>query len=318
MPKSRLRKWISRILITLFTLIILFFLVVIPLFVTHFMTHARTRPMDLKIKTTPQDFGVPFREITFPAAHTPPDTVVTLSGWLLPHEQSKGVIILAHGLFRSRQEVLARACDLWRIGYTTLVFDFRRHGRSGNGKTSLGYLERRDVLGAIAFARDSLDQNLPLITYGVSMGAAATALANCESADVDALIIDSCFLSFDHTITHHMKLWLGWPRFPIGTIISGLAKWRIGFSGEAFDLRRALDRIGKRPVLVIGGQADKRMPPEVTRELFGHVQGEKQLYLVPGARHGKAYEVDPQKFTGTIDDFLQRVLQKKNSRHATH
>ncbi len=309
--KNRLRKGVFTIFLILVSSTLLFFLLVIPLFVTHFMTHARTRPMDLHIQTTPSDLGVPYREVVFPAKTNSPGKHVDISAWYLPNDKARGIIIFAHGLFRSRQEVLLRAVNLWRYDYAALVFDFRRHGLSSNGKTSLGFLEQQDVLGAISFVKDTLNLQIPLITYGVSMGAAATVLANAESNAVDALIIDSCFLSFDHTITHHIELWLGWPRFPVGSIISALAKWRIGFTAQQFDMRIALDGIGERPVLVIGGEVDNRMPPAITRELFDACQGEKQLYLVPGARHGRAYEVDPQVFTDKIDQFLSRVISNK-------
>lgn len=309
MPKSRLRKWILRILFILISLILLFFLVFIPLFVTHFMTHAGSRPMDLRITTTPQDLGAPFQDIIFPSKTPDVHDSLQISAWYMPHENPKGLIIYSHGLFRSRQEVLQRAVDLWHSGYAGLLLDFRRHGKSGDGKTSMGYLERQDVLGAIAYAKDSLNLQIPIVTYGVSMGAAATLLANSESTQVDAIIIDSSFRSFDHTVSHHLKLWLGWPRFPIGSIITVLAKWRIGFTDEQFDMRVAIDKIGARPIFVIAGEADTRMPPEIAEELYSHCQGEKQLYIVPDARHGRAYEVDPTGFVERVDRFLTRVTK---------
>ncbi|MCA9734421.1 MAG: alpha/beta hydrolase [Deferribacteres bacterium] len=311
MPKSRLWKWISRILIVLAFLLLVFFLIVIPVFITHVMTHAQTRPMDLQIKTTPMDLGVAYNDVAFAVKTESAADSASISGWYLPKEDARGIIIYAHGLFRSRQEVLNRAVDLWNAGYAALLIDLRRHGKSTAAKSGMGYLERGDVLAAISFVKDSLKVQVPVITYGVSMGAVATLLANAETTDVDAIIIDSSFLSFDHTLDHHLKLWFGWPRFPVGTLISALAKWRIGFSSDDFDMRKALDKIGKRPVLFFAGAEDRRMPPAVARELATHCQGESELIIVPGARHGHAYDVDPSVFVNNITAFLDRVLKKE-------
>ena len=315
MPKSRLRKWIVRILIFLLSLVALFFLVVIPVFITHVMTHAHSRPGDAKITTTPQDLGVAYRDITFLATSGPGDSLVTISGWYLPRENPKGIIIYAHGLFRSRNETLKRAVNLWHGGYAAVIFDFRRHGKSGDAKTGMGYLERFDVLGAVAFARDSLQLHVPIVTYGVSMGAAATILANAETDDVDAMIIDSSFLSFDHTIDHHLKLWLGWPRFPIGTLVAALAKFRIGFRADDFDMRLALDKMTPRPTMFIAGEKDNRMPPAVAKELYSHCRDPlKKFLLVPDAGHGHAYDVAPNLFVSEIIAFLDQALTEKNNK----
>jgi len=161
-------------------------------------------------------------------------------------------------------------------------------------------------LGAVRFLRDSLDIREPIVTFAVSMGTAATMLAAAESPEISGLILDSSFLSFDHTITHHVRQWLGIPRFPIADEIILFTRWRVGFNHDDFDMRQAIAKIGDRPVLFIAGGADTRMPPEISRELYQRsTSTRKKLVIVPEARHGAAFRTAPAVYENEIFEFLQ-------------
>lgn len=306
---STVWRWVRRILVTLAVVIFIFVFVVVPYGFSHLLTHARTRPMDLEIVSTPASYQVPYREVQFTATDGRPDGMsgTLLSGWYLPKENAPAIIIYSHGLFRSRQEMLERAAALWQHGYAGLLFDFRRHGRSDGALSSMGYLERLDVTGAVKFIRDSLQVKVPIVGLGVSMGAAATLLAAAETPEIAALIVDSSFLSFDTTIAHHLKLWLGLPRFPLADTMILFTRQRVGFKNEDFDLRRALNKIGDRPMLFIAGGADKRMPLEVAHELFATAEtSRKSLVIIPNAPHGAGYRVNPALYESAVLDFLKK------------
>lgn len=315
---SRVWRWMRRILMTLLVLVVLFVGVIAPYGFSYLLTHAHTRPMDLRITTSPDSFQVPYRDITFLAparkinnnadAAVPP---VQISGWYLPKDSARVLIIYAHGLFRSRQEMLERAVDFWRAGYAGLLFDFRRHGKSTGEISSLGYLERLDVESAVKFARDSLQVQTPIVVMGVSMGAAATLLAAAETPEIDGLIVDSSFLSFEHTIDHHLKLFFGLPPFPVANALGFFVREKVGFRNEDFDLRRAAGKIVHRPVLFINGANDVRMPVEIARELFADAKTEeKSLVIVPGASHGAAYRTDPELYKKVVLDFLHTYFDR--------
>ena len=300
---SQLWRWARRIFITLAILAAIFFLIVVPVAFSYLLTHAGTGPMDLTITLTPDSLGVPYREVQFVAS----DGTV-LSGWYLPKQNSPAIIIYAHGLFRSRQEMLERAVALWHRGYAGLLIDLRRHGKSAGQLSGIGYLERLDVAGAAKFIRDSLQVNTPIVGFGVSMGAAATLLAAAETPELSALIIDSSFLSFESTVAHHFKLYFGLPRFPIADALITLVRWKVGFRNEDFDMRRALEKIGDRPMLYITGENDVRMPLETARELVAAAQTQrKTLVVIPGATHGAGHRTNPKMYEQAVIDFLSTL-----------
>jgi fermentation-respiration switch protein FrsA (DUF1100 family) len=281
----------------------LFFFAVVPLFFSHVITHASSRPMDRDIKISAVSDGLTVQEFSFKSSDGVP-----LSGWYFPHEGAPAAIVYCHGLFRSRLEMLDRAEKFWQAGYAGLLLDFRRHGKSSGELTSMGYLERLDVIGAVHFLVDSLQLKRPIVVHGVSMGAAAALLAAAGDSAIAGLIVDSSFLSFDETITHHAKTWLGLPKFPIVDELILFTKWRVGFDSEDFDLRRAVQKIGDRPILFFAGGADTRMPPEIAKALYAASPStHKNLVIVPDAKHGAAFRTDPETYTQTVLNFLQTV-----------
>jgi hypothetical protein len=141
-----MRKRWKKIVLGLFGALLLFVVVGIPYLLAVLITGAGTRPMDLALTSSPSDYGLSFEEVTFPSADG-----VAISGWFLRGGTRNAVVACGHGLFRSRQEVIDRAVFFRQQGYDTLVFDFRKHGKSGGERVSLGYQERQDFEGAVEF-----------------------------------------------------------------------------------------------------------------------------------------------------------------------
>jgi len=310
--KSTLWRWTKRVLLGLGILVFIFVFLFMPFMLSWFLTHAHSRPSDSVMNITPAQEGGAYQNVKFSATDGTP-----LAGWWLPADSARVVIIYCHGLFRSRLELLERATYLQKQGYAGLLFDFRHHGESGGALTSAGYLERLDVLGAVHFLRDSLHLRQPIVTCAVSMGTGASMLAAAESPEISGLILDSSFLSFDNLIVHHAKIWLGLPHFPIADEIILFTKWRAGFRAEQFDMRRALEKIGDRPLLFITGSADVRMPPEISQQLYEHsLSTHKKLLLVEGAKHGHAFDTNPALYEQTLLDFLRANFSPPGMAHA--
>jgi fermentation-respiration switch protein FrsA (DUF1100 family) len=291
------------------TILLLLIFVVVPYGFSHLLTHASSRPSDRAISASALRADVAFNDVAFKSKDGSP-----LSGWYLPRENAPATIIYCHGLFRSRLEMKERAENLWQEGYAGLLMDFRRHGKSGGELTSMGYLERLDIIGAVRFLRDSLQISSPVVVYGVSMGAAAALLAAADEPEIAGLIVDSSFLTFEGTIAHHAKTWLHLPKFPIVDELILFTQWRAGFNSEDFDLRRAVRKIGDRPILFIAGGADTRMPPEIARTLYATSPStHKNILIIPNATHGAAFPTDPEACTRAILGCLQTVGELNGS-----
>jgi pimeloyl-ACP methyl ester carboxylesterase len=90
--------------------------------------------------------------------------------------------------------MLPRASFLVRGGYNVLAIDLRGHGESAAQYASPGYLESRDVLGAIQYVHERGEHD-PIVLLGLSYGAAAVVLAAAQSEDVAAVIADGVYPS---------------------------------------------------------------------------------------------------------------------------
>ena len=164
-----IRKHWKKILLGVVIALVLVTTIGLPYAFARLVTRAGTRPMDLRLTTSPSDYDLDFENVSFTSADG-----VRLSGWYLGGASSDVAIACGHGLFRSRREVLDRAAFFRKQGYDTLVFDFRRHGESEGERVTLGFDERLDLLGAVEFLKEK-KPGVKIVLYGVSMGAAAGA-----------------------------------------------------------------------------------------------------------------------------------------------
>ena len=298
------RRIIRTILIVLLSLVTIFFLVVVPLFFTYLITSARFRFPDPNNGKTPQSFGLAYQSIEFHSSDG-----ILLKGWYVPAGQdARGTIIYCHGRNRSRVEMLPMEVYGHSLGYNGLLFDFRDSGKSGGKIGSLGYLERLDAIAAVDYALKNERAARPIVLWGVSMGASAALMAASESPDIAGVISDSSFLSFRQVIVHHAHLFFHIPSFPIVDEAIYLSAWRAGFWPSEFDLRKAVDRINPRPILFIAVEGDKRITPEVARELYSHSNSPKKaIVVVPGHRHGEGFTSGHDLYVQAVKNFLASI-----------
>jgi dipeptidyl aminopeptidase/acylaminoacyl peptidase len=307
---KRPRRWwriLKRLLLTLILLAIILIYGVLPYGLARLVTSAGTRPADRQLTETPKTFGAEYQDIEF---YT--EDKVKISGWLLPSRDKQATIIFSHGMFRSRRELLERAIALWKLGYGALLYDSRNHGASSEALVSLGYHERLDAEAAVRYMQEQVVSSDRVILYGISMGAVTALLAAAETPKVAAVIADSAFLSFTDTTSHHVRVFLRLPAFPLANELRYFIEQRANFDGAKLDALEAVKRLGDRPVFFISGINDKRMPPEVTRTLYNAAAGSKKdLLIVEGAEtsiHGHAFQAEPQTYITRISQFLDAAL----------
>ena len=288
-------------------LVLLFFVVVVPWFFTNIITTSRYHFPDPNDGKAPISYGMKYTSVQFRSSDG-----ILLDGWYVPAEpNAKGTIIYCHGHNRTKIEMLPMAAFGHQLGYNGLLFDLRHQGKSEGTMSSIGYLERQDVVGAAHFALDQERAQRPIIVWGVSMGASAALMGAADSPDINAAISDSSFLSFKDVIDHHWKLFFHLPTFPIADEIIYWTAWRVGFHPLDFDLEKAVTQIGTRPLLFVGVEGDKRMPPEIARRLYGDAQSElKDIVIVPGTRHGEGFKSGNKQYEEAVTTFLASIPPK--------
>ena len=305
--RSLSRRVLRKLAYTVCALVLLI-IVGLPWLLSFAVTKAGTRPDERRRTDTPAEQGATYEDVTFTSVDGN-----QLSGWYLPARTHNVTIVLTHGLFRSRYEMLDRGLALWRAGYGVLLYDLRRHGRSPAEFSTIGYDERHDVEAAAAFVR-ARAPGQKIVLMGVSMGAAATLLAAAEmqnDRDIIAVVAEASFLSFADTVRHHVSLirlprGVGVPAFPFAVLLIKFTAWRMNFRAADFDVLRAVRQV-RQPVLFIGSERDVRMPNETVLEpLYAAAPSLlKRKFIAADATHGRASEADPAGYQAAVLDFLK-------------
>src|SRR5215469_2556157 len=147
-------------------------------------------------RARPEDFGLQAENVSFSSQEG-----ILLKGWYIrPRGASHGTVIVAHGINGNRSDMLSRAAILVHHNYGALLIDLRDHGESGGHFTGPGYVESRDILGALKFLR-SQGQVGPVDAMGHSYGAVAALYAAADSPDLAAVVADGAFISFGDMVS---------------------------------------------------------------------------------------------------------------------
>lgn len=157
--------------------------------VVAFLLKMMVAPPRHPLWATPDDVGLPYQNINFPAQDG-----LRLSGWFLPASgevtRKGATIVLVHGWLWNRLgtaasdmfsnvigatpvEILRLANFLSKDGYNVLMFDLRNHGESAASiPVTFGLEESNDLLGALTYLSTRPDVNADRIgVVGFSAGA---------------------------------------------------------------------------------------------------------------------------------------------------
>ncbi len=239
----------------------------------------------------------------------------------------RGTIIFAHEFGTDRWSHEPYSRGLRKAGYDVFSFDFRGHGGSPGEP---GYKPRQwpsdreqaDMLGAIAFVEDRLEgegRAREVGLLGLSRGAGAAILASVGLGHVRAVAVDGAFSS-ENVVEFVVRRWASlfvklrfayeapppsyW-RFLRWWILLG-AERRFGCRFPS--VRKALRRIGPKPLLFIHGERDSYIPIEQTQLLYEAASEPKYLWTVPGARHNQGVVQQPQEYARRLVWFFDRHL----------
>lgn len=236
-------------------------------------------------KLTPADVGLPFESVTF-ASHDG----LKLVGWLVGPRLSQPPVLLLHGYTDNKASYLSQARFLFDHGFPCLIYDHREHGESSPARVSLGPLEARDVLEALAMLKQS-GRGERFVAWGVSMGAATALLAAARSQAIAGVIAESSYERLDQIVADTVRLRFRLPRLPMVPMSLAVASLRIGMNLFRISIAKAVERLGSRPLLLVSGEDDPRMTPELGRRLLSRAQGPAEHLVIAGAAHAQCWSL---------------------------
>jgi fermentation-respiration switch protein FrsA (DUF1100 family) len=250
---------------------------------------------------TPEEYGLAFEPVTFPAADG-----VRLAGVWIPAPGSDRVVIILHGHGGSMDMDIQRAPHFHQAGFNVLLFDFRAHGRSEGRLATFGYLERQDVLGAVTYLQSRGMHRIGLL--GFSYGGMASMLATPLCPEIRAVISDGGPARMRSALTGR-AMELNLP-FTMGRFLGWLAlaftSLRLGVNLFRYEPIRWVSRIAPRPILFIHGEQDRYLFD--FSELFAAAGEPKEAWRLPGVDHTKASEIKPEEYYQRVIAFFERTL----------
>ncbi len=140
------------------------------------------------IAMTPDQIKLPYEVISFEASDG-----VKLSGWFIPAENSRGVILFCHGNAGNISHRLESILIFNRLSLDVFIFDYRGYGQSEGKPTEQGtYLDAEAAWDYLVENREA--DPTKIIIFGRSLGGAvASWLAKAQIPG--ALIVESAFTS---------------------------------------------------------------------------------------------------------------------------
>ncbi|MBN1488421.1 MAG: alpha/beta fold hydrolase [Phycisphaerae bacterium] len=258
------------------------------------------------------DFGgyasLPIETVSFPT-----EDGLTISGWFLPDGNSDSTVVICHGAGANKGNFVDFLGVFHTRGYNALIFDFRGHGESSGHTSTFGLFETADVRAAVDWLKNERPRQAQHVyALGSSMGAMALVRAAANDPRIEAIILDSAYVSAPLLARQHTA---GIP--VIGRAFSDLIlaamSLHAGRSMWSLDASDAIAALSPRPVLLIHGEDDLVIPPVNLSLLFDLANEPKTQWLGPGM-HSNIMFAD-------FDGYQQRVItfldQAKSAQAAT-
>jgi pimeloyl-ACP methyl ester carboxylesterase len=243
---------------------------------------------------------------------------VLLRGWLLRRGPQDPPVVLCHDLGTSRGSLVGMAIALHKAGFTVLLFDFRGHGDSDGSRTTLGVLEKRDVLGAVEFLSGPEGTDATRVgLYGVGMGAHAAVLAAADLRQVKVLVLDSLYPDADFELIR--KVYSGWEfgRRNLSFVPRTIFGVMTGTGTRSPSAAEVIGRLTGRDLLLLAPAGDSRLVGEMRRmyeSIPDQADADGNLAVLPATRSGELYGEQLERYRERVADFFTSRLSRSRGR----
>lgn len=212
-----------------------------------------------------------------------------LFGWYVENAATSAVVLWCHGNAGNIIHRLENLRELYRLGLSVFLFDYRGYGRSQGSPSEEGLYQ--DALGAYdQLTRTRLIRPERIVLFGRSLGAAvAVEVASHKLAA--GLILESSFPSIEAVARFH------YGGLPVHWLLG--AKFRL------------IDRLPhlSLPKLIVHGDQDEIIPLELGRQVFEAAKPPKTFYVVKGADHNTTYHVGGEPYFHRFTEFVHSAIR---------
>ncbi|WP_415341275.1 alpha/beta hydrolase [Clostridium perfringens] len=222
-------------------------------------------------------------------------------------------IVLVHGVSICYVGSLKYFDIFYKNGFNILIVNQRRHGKSEGKYSTYGFYEKYDVNMWIEYLKSRFGNDIILGLHGESMGA-GTVMETIPLNDSIKFVIEDCGYSNFHEligfqITHAYKNRLVRKILRPSLIFANFfMKTKAKFSMKKIV---PIDIVSSTslPMMFIHGKEDYFVPWYMAVDLYkAKTKGYKELYLVEGAKHAEALEVNKIIYEKKIMTFIEKAL----------
>lgn len=230
-----------------------------------------------------------------------------LYGMYFEYESGAPMEIMFHGYRGCAMRDMAGGIErAFSVGRNVLLVEQRTSRESEGRVITFGIKEHRDVLSWVDFAVHHFGADVQIILTGISMGAATVMMAaGCDlPPQVVGVLADCGYTSPERIIKTvirqcHLPVFLVYPLVKLSARLWG------HFDLEEYSPLEAM-KTCKLPILFAHGEADNLVPCSMSRENYDACTAPKYLLTVPGAGHGLAYGVEPDRYLEVVADFYTK------------
>lgn len=226
--------------------------------------------------------------------------------WIRADEMTKkapkGNVILFHGYRGNKSTMLDKAEEFLKLGYHTLIVDFRGSGGSEGDETSIGFHEAEDVKMAFAFL--SKQNTLPTHLFGSSMGAVAILKAMHDyHLPAKSVILECPFGSMYQAVEARVRE-MQLPTNPTAALLvfwGGAQQGFWGFSHHPTVYARSI----KVPTLLLWGEKDPLVSREEIGTISANLRTKKKVVFLPNASHADYLVHHRKEWIYEVERFLK-------------
>ena len=255
-------------------------------------------------------FGLPVQPVRYrsPLGRFP--------AWLIPGSRATWVVFV-HGKRSTENGARRRAapsvpspCSRWRRiwAFPVLVISYRNDLEAEpapDGRHWYGLTEWEDLEGAARHALEAGARSLVLVGYSMGGSVVMSFLRRSALAhSVKGVILDSPVLDLEATVDFAARN-QGYPRV-FRHAAKTLARVRFGVPWKELNYVRETEHL-QVPTLVFHGGADTLVPLRTSQLLARSRPDVVQCVAIPGASHGRAWNLDPDRYERIAREFLESV-----------
>lgn len=211
---------------------------------------------------------------------------LTLRGWFFPTDNPHAPAVLyAPATAKDQRQGLSLVAPLHAAGYQVLLFSYRGSGRSDGNRFAFSYGAREslDIDAAVTYLSDTRGIR-QIGAIGHSAGAVSIILSAARNPRIDAVVAAAPYTSLEDIWQDNQPT-----LYPseLYTQAQGMFQLRKGFSKTQVRPIDVIGHISPRPILLVNGQEDKRIPEDQAVRLFDAANEPKELIWIPDASHSE-------------------------------